>query len=155
DRWVGQQFLERPETEQLVDEHLLERELLASVERDLQLGEDLADDRTEFFGELILAERGRGFRVDALEQTRKHLFLDAVDGGLETLALAAGGFAAGVLARRQAIHRPLGSTVAVGDRRVECRRQIIERRELVSARFGSRGADGSASTLHRFGDAEV
>ena len=42
---VGEQLFERPEAEKLVDEHLLERELLAAIERDLQLGEDFADDR--------------------------------------------------------------------------------------------------------------
>ena len=103
-RRVGQQLFQRPKAEQLVDQHLLERELLAPVERDLQLGEHLADDRAEFLGELVLAERRRGFRVDALEQARKHLLLDAVDRSLEAFALAARGLSAGVLARREAVH---------------------------------------------------
>ena len=51
--------------------------------------EHLADDRAEFLGQLVLAERRRGFGVDALEQARKHLFLDAVDRGFEAFGLAA------------------------------------------------------------------
>ena len=68
----------RREAEELVDQHLLERELLAAVEGDLQLGEHFGNDRPEFLGELVLAERSRGFRVHALEEARQHLFLDAV-----------------------------------------------------------------------------
>ncbi len=83
-----EQLLERAEAEQFVDQHLFERELLAAVEVDLELGQHLADDRAEFLGELVLAKRRRGFGIDALEQARKHLFLDAVDRGLEAFALA-------------------------------------------------------------------
>ncbi len=86
---VGEQLFERAEAEKLVDQHLFERELLAAVEGDLQLGEHLADDRAEFLGELVLAERRRGFGIDALEQARKHLLLDPVDRGFEAFALAA------------------------------------------------------------------
>ena len=86
---VGKQLFERAKAEQLVDQHLLERELLAPVERDLQLGEHLADDRAEFLGELVLAECRRRFRVDALEQARKHLLLDPVDRSFEAFAFAA------------------------------------------------------------------
>ena len=62
DRRVGEQLLERAEAEQLVDQHLFERELLAAVEVDLELGQHLADDRAEFLGELVLAERRGRFR---------------------------------------------------------------------------------------------
>ena len=72
-----------PEAEQLVDQHLLQRELLAAVEVDLELGEHLADDRAEFLGQLVLGERRRGLGIDALEQAREHLLLDPVDRGLE------------------------------------------------------------------------
>ena len=58
----------------------------------------LADDRAEFLGQLVLAERGGGFGIDALEQARKNLFLDPVDRGFEAFGLAAACFAAGVLA---------------------------------------------------------
>jgi hypothetical protein len=58
DLGVVEELLQRAEAEQLVDEHLFERELLAAVEVDLQLGEDLADDRAEFLGELVLGEGG-------------------------------------------------------------------------------------------------
>jgi hypothetical protein len=51
---VVEQFLERAEAEQLVDQHLFERELLAPVEGDLELGQHLHDDRAEFLGELLL-----------------------------------------------------------------------------------------------------
>ena len=80
---VVEQFLERAEAEQFVDQHLFQRELLAAVEVDLQLGEHLADDRAEFLGQLVLGERGGGFGIDALEQARKHLLLDPVDRGFE------------------------------------------------------------------------
>ena len=39
---VVEQLFERAEAEQLVDQHLFERELLAAVEGDLQLGQHLA-----------------------------------------------------------------------------------------------------------------
>ena len=71
DRRVGEQLFQRPETEKLVDQHLFQRELLAAVEVDLELGQHFRDDRTEFFGQLVLAERGRRFRVDALQQARQ------------------------------------------------------------------------------------
>ena len=83
---VVEQLLERAEAEQFVDQHLFQRELLAAVEVDLQLGEHLADDRAEFLGELVLGEGRGGFRVDALEQAREHLLLDPVDRGFEAFA---------------------------------------------------------------------
>ena len=113
DRRVGEQFLERPEAEQFVDQHLFERELLAPVEVDLELGEHLGNDRPEFLGQLVLVERRGGFGVDPLEQARKHLFLDPVDRGFEAFGLRAGGIAAGVLARGEAVHRAAGGRVAV------------------------------------------
>ncbi len=85
---IGQQFLERPEAEQFVDQHLLQRELLATVEGDLQLGEHLADDRAEFLGKLVLGQRCGRLGVDAFEQARKHLLLDPVDRGFEAFAAA-------------------------------------------------------------------
>ena len=106
DRRIGEQFLERPEAEQLVDQHLFERELLAAVEVDLELGQHLADDRAEFLGQLVLAERRRGFGIDPLEQARKHLLLDPVDRGLEAFRpCCCRCFAAGVLALVEAIQR--------------------------------------------------
>ena len=86
DRRVGQQLFQRPEAEQFVDQHLFQRELLAAVEGDLQLGEHFADDRPEFLGQLVLAERRGRFGIDAFEQARKHLFLDPVDRGFEAFA---------------------------------------------------------------------
>src|SRR5215213_248807 len=88
DRRVGEKLFERAEAEKLVDQHLFERKLLAAIEVDLELGQDLADDRAELFGELVLAERRRRFRVDSLEQARKHLLLDLVDRCLEALGAA-------------------------------------------------------------------
>ena len=85
----AQQFLERPEAEQFVDQHLFERELFAPVEVDLELAEHFGNDRAEFLGKLVLAERRRGFGIDAFEQARKHLFLDPVDRGFEPFDLAA------------------------------------------------------------------
>ena len=86
---VGEQLLERAEAEQFVDQHLFERELLAAVEVDLELGQDLADDRAEFLGELVLGEGRGGLGIDPLEQAREHLLLDPVDRGLEAFGLAA------------------------------------------------------------------
>src|SRR6185295_16939185 len=89
DRRVGEQLFERPKAEKLIDQHLLERELLAAVEVDLELGQHFRDDRAEFFGQLVLAE-GRGrFGIDALEEAGEHLLLDPVNRGLEALGLAA------------------------------------------------------------------
>ena len=100
-----------PEAEQLVDQHLLQRELLAPVEIDLQLGEHLADDRAELLGQLVLAERRRRFRIDALEQAGEHLLLDLVDRGLEALDLGIALVAGLRLAVGEAGHRVL---IAVG-----------------------------------------
>jgi hypothetical protein len=72
-----------PEAEQLVDQHLFQRELFAAVQVDLQFGEHLADDGAEFLGEFVLGKRGRGFGVDALEEAGEDLLLDAVDRGFE------------------------------------------------------------------------
>jgi hypothetical protein len=104
DRRVGKQFLERPKPKELVDEDLLERELLAAVKVDLELGQDLGDDRPEFLGQLVLVERCGGLGIDAFEKAWKHLLLDAVNGRFEALDLAAALRAAGVLARREAVH---------------------------------------------------
>src|SRR5206468_1281973 len=105
---------ERAEAEELVDEHLLERELLAAIEVDLELGQDLGNDRTEFFGELVLVEGRSGLGVDAFEQARKHLLLDPVDRRLEAFGLAVALRAARVLPRREAVHRPPRGDSAVG-----------------------------------------
>src|SRR5690606_38969288 len=48
---VVEQLFEGTEAEQLVDQHLLERKLLAAVEGDLELGQHLHDDRPKFFAE--------------------------------------------------------------------------------------------------------
>ena len=104
-----EQFLERPETEQFVDQHLFQRELLAPVEVDLELAQHFGNDRAEFLGELVLAERCRGFGIDSFEQARKHLFLDAVDRGFEAFDLARALFAAAVLALVEAVHRAGGA----------------------------------------------
>ena len=104
---IGKQHFERPEAEQLVDEHLLERDLLAAVERQLQLGEHLADDRPEFLAQLVLGKRRGGFRVDTLQQAWEHLLLDLVDRGLEAF-LARGRLIGGAaLAGAKALHRVL------------------------------------------------
>src|SRR5205823_13642638 len=68
DRRICEQRFERAKAEKLVDQHLLERKLLAPIQRYLQLGEHFADDRAEFLGELVLAQRRRGLRIDTLEQ---------------------------------------------------------------------------------------
>ncbi len=87
---IGEQFLERTEAQQLVDQHLFERELFAPVERDLELGQHFQNDRAEFFGQLVLGQRGGGFRIDAFEQAGKHLFLDLVDARFEPADLRTG-----------------------------------------------------------------
>src|SRR5205085_3469795 len=44
-RRVGEQLFERAEAEELVDQHFLERELLAPIERNLQLDKHFRDNR--------------------------------------------------------------------------------------------------------------
>ena len=119
-----------PRPSKLVDQHLFQRELLAAVEGDLQLGEHLADDRAEFLGQLVLAERRRGFGIDALEQAREHLLLDPVDRGLEAFGFRRGGRAAGVLAVVEAVH-------------CAARRHG---RGVAGIVFGSSGSSGRSST---------
>jgi len=60
--------------------------------------------RPEFLGQLVLAQRRRGLRIDAFEQARQHLFLDLVDARLEPLRP----FGLHILGRRalvQPLHR--------------------------------------------------
>ena len=104
-----------PEAEQFVDQHLFQRELLAPVEVDLQLGEHLADDRAEFLGQLVLGERRRGFGIDALEQARKHLLLDPVDRGFEAFDCCRLALLAGL---RLAVGEPGHRVAAVDARRI-------------------------------------
>ena len=134
---VGEQLFERAEAEQLVDQHLLERELLAAVEGDLQLGEHFRDDRAEFLGELVLVERRGGFGVDALEQARKHLLLDPVDRGFETLGLAAAGSPLAFWrAVRRSIAPLLGADASAGIAASTVGVSSSDRRELVAAWLG-------------------
>ena len=155
---VGEQFLQRPEAEKLVDQHLLERELLAAVEVDLQLGEHLADDRAEFLGQLVLAQSRRGFRVDALEQPGKDLLLDPMDRGFEPLVLAARRLRRRGLAVGQPRHG-VGAPVARGRReavRIGVRKaDRVERRKLVAALGGRRRGRAAAEALHRPCDTEA
>src|SRR3546814_8545994 len=72
---VVQQLFERSEAEQLVDQHLFERELLAAVKIDFQLGKHLADDRAEFLGQLVLGEGGGVRGIDAFTEGGKDLLL--------------------------------------------------------------------------------
>ncbi len=73
------QIFERPKAQQFVNQHLFQRELLAPVEGEFQFGKHFADDRAEFFGQFIFAQRGCRFGIDSFEQARKHLFLDLVN----------------------------------------------------------------------------
>ena len=147
DRGVGEQLFERAKAEQFIDQHLFERELLAPVEGDLELQQHLGNDRPEFLGQLVLVEHRRGFGIDPFEQARKHLFLDLVDRRLETLGLAAGSGAAGVLAGGQAVHC-LAALAGVAGRGLE----LLQRRKLVAAGIVAQGpVDGA---LHRLGHAE-
>ena len=102
---IGEQFLERAQAEQLVDQHLFERKLLAAVEGDLELGQNFADDRAEFFGKLVLAERRRRFRIDPFQQSRENLLLDPVDRSLEAFGLGRSCVAARILAIVEPVHR--------------------------------------------------
>ena len=87
DGGIVQQLLERPQAKQLIDKDLFERELLAPVEREFQLGEHFTDDRTELFGQLVLVERRGCLGIDPLEQAGEHLFLDFVYARLEPFGL--------------------------------------------------------------------
>jgi hypothetical protein len=86
---IAEQLFERTEAEQLVDQHFFQRKLFAPVEREFQFGQHFDDDRAEFFGQLVLGQRGGGFRIDALEQAGKHLFLDLVDRSFEMVRIHA------------------------------------------------------------------
>src|ERR671913_996095 len=141
---VCEKLLERSEAEKLVDQHLLERELLAAVEIDLQLGQDLADDRAEFLGKLVLAESRRRFRIDALEKAGKHLLLDAMDRGFKTFGLAAHLGAISVLAVVQTVHGAHSGAGWILRATVEIGIKVRYGRELVGfiriRRSGRRGA---------------
>ena len=89
DLGVGEKFLQRTESEQLVDQHLFQRKLFPPVERELELCQHFHDDRAEFFGQLVLCQRCGGFGIDTLEQTGKDLLLDLVYGGFETFRFIA------------------------------------------------------------------
>ena len=155
DGGVGEQLFERPQAEQLVDQHLFQRELFAAVQRQLQLGEHFANDRAEFFGQLVLAQRRRGFRIDAFQQTRQHLFLDLVDRGFEALVAAAARIAAGILPLGQPGHRIDGAGGRrSGERVLGGEQSRFDRRELAARRRVFRRPRRHAAALHRARDAE-
>ena len=124
---IGEQFLERAEAEQFVDQHLFERELFAAVERQLQLGEHFADDRAEFLGEFVLGQRRGRLGVDAFEQARQHLFLDLVDRCLEAFDPAVAGLARGGLAVGEPRHRVPETCAGPGCRRADRARRAGQR----------------------------
>ena len=133
--------------------------MLAAVEVDLELGQHLADDRAEFLGQFVLAERRRGFGIDPFEQAREHLFLDPVDRRFETLGLLAALLATGVLTLVEAIERAHVDR-AMGGRigRGIGRRKFFERGELVAAlRLADRLriAAAARAALHRARDAKL
>src|SRR4029079_6686500 len=150
---VGEQLFERPESEQLVDEDLLARELFAPFERDLELGEHLRDDRAEFLRELVLVEGRRRFGVDAFQEAREDLLLDPVDRRLKAFDFAAALFAAGVLSSREAVHGAAGGGAAFREIGFG-RRKLVERRELIAAVRRRRGRAARAA-LHGLGDAKA
>ena len=149
---IVEQFLQRAETEQFVDQHLLERELLAPVQRDLQFGQHFHDDRAEFLRQFILGQRGGRFGIDAFEQTRQHLLLDLVDAGFETADLA--------LARMGRVHPLREARHRIAVRGGGCRgfgRVGRQRRKLFAAIVGFgrfRGRRRSAAA-HGLGDSEL
>ena len=156
DRRVGEQLFERPEAEKLVDQNLLERELLAPVERDLQLCEHFGNDRPEFLGEFVLVERRGGFGIDTFEQARKHLLLDPVDRGFETFGTAVGRFTARVLTGGETVHRAHWGAGGVQRRRVGRRRQFVDRRELLAAAKGGRSRRArTGRAFHGLGHAKA
>ncbi len=151
---VVEQLFQRPKAEQFVDQHLFERELLAPVEVDLQLGEHFADDRAEFLSQLVLGERRCGFRIDALEQAGEDLLLDPVDRGFKAFILR-GGLVAGRLrlAIVEARHRiaALGGRGRSGGALLDLERGGVDRRELAAAV----GRTGRGRALHRGRSAEA
>ena len=147
---VVEQLLERAEAEQLVDQHLLERELLAAVEGDLELGQHLHDDRAKFLAQLFLRERRRGFGVHPFEEAREDLFLDLVDRRLE-----AADFGLVIVDGVGAIGQSRHCIAAIGraGRRGRLHRGRFpgNGRELLAAT----GRDGRGATLHRLRDPEA
>ena len=146
---IGQQLFERPQAQQFVDQHLLKRELLAAVERELQLGEHLANDRAELLGELVLAERGGRLGVHALQEAGEHLLLDLVDRRLEPVDLGAaiGGV---VLPVGEARHGVRG-----GARLDRIFGHALGERERLGSRFRRFGKLGrGAAAVHRARDTE-
>ena len=131
-----------------------QRELFAPVERQLQLGQHFADDRTELFGQLVLRQSRSSFRIDALEQPRENLFLDLVYRSLEAFGFLLRGIH-GVFALAQPLHgRQL---FADWNRNVFIWRKLggTDRRKLGPAICQIvRTLRGGASPLHRTRDAE-
>ena len=149
---IGEQFLEWPQAQQLVDQHLFQRELLAAVERQLQLGEHFADDRAEFLGQLVLVECRRRLGIDAFEQARKDLLLDLVDRAFEALDLRTARFAGGGLPVGKALHRVL---LRARHRAADLVSGSRQRWELFArARTGFAIGRARGATLHRAGDAK-
>ncbi len=148
---IVEQLLERPQAQQFVDQHLFERELLAAVERELQLGQHLDDDRAEFLGQLFLVERGGGFGIDALQQARQHLFLDAVDRAFKPLHPRLAGIARQGLTLGKALHR-IERAAGDGADRIAFGQDGWDGGELIAALALGRACAGRA--LHRPGDTE-
>ena len=152
---IVEQFFERTEAEQFVDQHLFQRELLAAVEGDLELGQHFHDDRAEFLGEILLGQRRRRFGIDPLEQAREHLFLDLVDAGFKPAD-----FGIALVDRGHALVETVDRFGGCGRtrRRRRCRGGAFsavfarDRRELVSA--ARAGCGRTAGALHRTRDPE-
>ena len=152
-RRIREQLFEWAEPEKLVDEHLFQRELLAAVEGDLELGKHFRDDWTKFLGKLVLVQRCRSFRVDTFEKSREDLFLDSVNRSLKAFDFAGALFAARVLARGEAVHCRAQAAIAawLRDRSIRRRGQLVDGRELLASLDGR---SASRAALHWLGDAE-
>ena len=100
---IAKQLFQWTKAEQFIDKHLLQRKLLAPVQRDFEFGKHFQNDRTEFFREFVLAECGRRFGINPFQQARQYLFLDLVDAGFKAAHFGISGMA-GVHPFRQAGH---------------------------------------------------
>ncbi len=81
DGLVGEQRLERPQPEHVVEQHRDEMALLGLIELDFLLDQDLADDGAELARKFVAAELRRDLAVDPLHDRRVDARDRRFDGG--------------------------------------------------------------------------
>ena len=88
DFWIAQQFFQGAKAQQFVDQHFFKRKLLAPVQCDLELSQDLQNDWAEFLGQFLFRQRRGCFWINPFEQAGKDLLFDFMNAGFKAADLS-------------------------------------------------------------------